>query len=155
MKYQPQADATEERTQRRKEKIRKSLKSQNDMKPLQATFDGLINETARNEDELILLLNNLNDAIKDCKKKALPFAIRQGLLLHQAKGTYKRVRATYKHIVSSCNISPSYANFLISLWRLSEKYPRLNYCAVPIRMFRNNMKTINEICEDVFWSNLS
>ena len=75
--------------------------------------------------------------------------------LHQAKETFETVM--YKHVRDSCGFSGSYSNFLISLFKLFEEYPRLCYCSVPIRTFCSNMKLIREKCSEhkVFWSILS
>ena len=62
----------------------------------------------------------------------------------------------FKHVRDSCGFSTRYSNNLIALHLLFEKYPRLCYCAVPIRTFSMNMKVIREICEedDIFWKNI-
>ena len=139
----------------KKQRVRRLLEYSIDMTPLNTTYGGLLEEVASNESELIDLLKKLTQAIKDSKKKILSFAMRQGLLLKQAKETLETVM--YKHIRDSCGFSGSYANFLISLFTLFEEYPRLCYCSIPIRTFCSNMKLIREICSEnkVFWSNLS
>ena len=47
-----------------------------DMKHLEASYQGLIDETASYEHELIQLLNKLNEAILSSKKKTTLFAAR-------------------------------------------------------------------------------
>ena len=146
---------TDELGVRKKQRLRRLLEYSIDMTPLNTTYGGLLEEVASNEVELINLLKKLSQAIIDSKKKILSFAVRQGLLLKEAKETFETVM--YKHVRDSCGFSGSYSNFLISLFKLFEEYPRLCYCSVPIRTFCSNMKLIREICSEhkVFWSNLS
>ena len=139
----------------KKERVKYILESSINMRALNTAFDELLTEAANNENDSIDLLKKLTEAQAQEKKKILSFAARQGHLLKEAK---ERLGATmYKHVRNSCEFSSSYANFLISLHRLFEKYPRLNYCSVAIRFFCSNMKHIQNICHEnqVFWSNLS
>ncbi|KAJ7312527.1 hypothetical protein OS493_039597 [Desmophyllum pertusum] len=148
-------ESADELQAQKKQKVKHVLESSINMRPLTTTFDGLLTVTANNEDQLIDVLKRLTEAQAQDKKKILSFAARQGLLLKEAK---ERSKATmYKHVRNSCEFSSSYANFLIALYRLFEKYPRLNYCSVAIRFFCSNMKLIQKICHEnqVFWSNLS
>ena len=145
-------DGADELQAQKKQKVKQVLEASIDMRPLNITFDSLLTETARTEDELIEVLKRLSEAQAQEKKKILSFAARQGQLLKQAK---ERFNATmYKHVRNSCDFSSSYANFLISLYRLFEKYPRLNYCCVAVRFFCANMKLIQQICNENqgFWS---
>ena len=153
-------ESVDESQAQKKQKVRKVLEDSIDMRPLNdlflnTTFDSLLTETATTENELIEVLKRLTEAQAQEKKKILSFAARQGLLL---KGAKERFTATmYKHVRNSCDFSSSYANFLISLYRLFEKYPRLNYCCVAVRFFCANMKLIQQICNEnqAFWSHLS
>ena len=110
------------------------------------TFDGLLEKTPLNEIQMIEVLKDLSTAITSHKKKMLYFAVKQGEHLKRAKNTFHNVM--YKHIRDSCQFSSSYANFLISLFDLITKYPKLCYCGVPIRVFCSNMKIIREICDE-------
>ena len=132
--------------------MKKVLEASIDMRPLNITFDSLPIETARTEDELIEVLKRLTEVQN--KKKILSFAARQGLLLKEAK---ERFNATMYNVRNSCDFSSSSANFLISLYRLFEKYPRLNYCCVAVRFLCANMKLIQQICNEnqVCWAHLS
>lgn len=113
------------------------------MRPLTTTFDDLLTEAAKIENELIGVLKQLSEAQVQDKKKILPFAMRQGLLLKEAK---ERLSATMcKHVRNSGEFSSSYANLLRSLYRHFKKYPRLNYCSVAVRFFCSNMKLIQDI----------
>lgn len=139
----------------KKQRVKHVLESSIDRRPLTTTFDGLLTEAAKTENELIGVLKRLSEAQVQNKKKILYFAARKGLLLKEAK---ERLNATmYKHVGNSSEFSSSYANFLISLYRLLEKYLRLNYCSVAVRFFCSNMKLIQELCceNQVFCSNLS
>lgn len=133
-------------TTTKKENIKRMLVKFFDNTHLNVSYEGLVVEIAKNEDELISLLQKLSKAIMDCKKMMLLFAARQGLLLKQAKEFFQP--QMFKHVRDSCGFSTSYANFLISLHNLFEEYPKLCYCAVPIRTFTANMKIIREICEE-------
>ena len=130
----------------KKEKIKRMLLKFYDDTRLDISYEGLVEEIARNEDELISILRKLSKAITDCKKKMLLFAARQALLLKQAKETLEP--QMFKHVRESCGFSTSYTNFLISLYNIFEEYPKLCYCAIPIRTFTANMKIIREICEE-------
>ena len=139
----------------KKGKVKKLLKSLMDMKHLEMPL-GLIDETASNENELIQLLKKLSEASLSCKRKTTMFASRQGRLLRDAKTFLSK--PMFKHVRDMCGFTKRYVNFLISYYQLLEEYPRLCYCAVPIRTFMLSMKIIREICEeevDVFWKNLS
>ena len=134
--------------------VKKLLKSLMDMKHLEMSYQGLINETASNENELMQLLKRLSEA-SSCKKKMTMFASRQGRLLRDAKTFFSK--PMFKHVRDMCGFTTRYVNFRISFYQLLEEYPRLCYCAVPIHTFLLNVKIIREIYEEelVFWKNLS
>ena len=136
-------------------KVKKLLKSLMDMKHLEMSYQGLIDETASNENELIQLLKKLSEASLSCMKKTTMFASRQGRLLRDAKTFLSK--QMFKHVRDMCGFTTRYVNFLISFYQLLEEYPRLCYCAVRFRTFMLNMKIIREICEEevAFWKNLS
>ena len=92
------------------------------------------------------LLKKLNQAGALSKKKT-----RQGTLLKHAKE--KLSRNEFKEVHESCGFKKRYVYFLISLSSLFEMYPKLQYCAVPIRTFMANLK---KICEEyrTLWSNI-
>ena len=136
-------ESAEELQAQKKEKVKNVLESSINMRPLNTTFDDLLTEAANNEDQLIDVLKRLSEAQAPDKKKTLSFATRQGQMLKKAK---EQLDATmYKHVRNSCEFSSSYANFLTSMNRLFEKYPRLNYCSVAIRFFCSNMKHTQNI----------
>ena len=60
----------------KKGKVKKLLKSLMDMKHLEMSCQGLIDEMASNENELIQLLKKLSEASLSCKKKTTMFASR-------------------------------------------------------------------------------
>ena len=135
----------------RKEKIKKLLIKFMDTSHLWMSYEGLIEETASNKEELIQLLKKLSEAILSHKKKTALFASRQGKLLTDGKIFLSR--RMFKHIQEATG----YCNFLMSLNELFQEYPRLCYCAVSIRTFMSSMKIIREICEEdeTFWKNIS
>ena len=141
--------------QERKKKIQDLLRKSMDMTRLQITYEGLVDEIALDEDALIQLVKKLSEAISSAKKKTTTFAARQGKLLADGKRYLSPQK--FKHVRESCGFASSYANFLISLHKLMEEYPRLSYCAVAIRTFMANMKVIRGICEEEpdFWKNVS
>lgn len=67
--------------EKKKEDIKKLLTKSIDMKHLEISYDGLINETAGNEEDLIKLLENLSQAMSSYRKKTTLFAARRGKLL--------------------------------------------------------------------------
>ena len=154
-KLQQNMGSTDGSQAHKKQKLKGLLESSIDLTPLNTTYEGLLEEMASNETELIEVLKNLSQAIINHKKKILFFAAKQGQLLKRAKDSFHNVM--YRHIRDACQFSSSYANFLISLFDLFEKYPKLCYCGVPIRVFCSNMKIIREICDEneIFWSHLS
>lgn len=107
----------------------------------------MIDETASNENELIQLLKKLSEAFLSYKKKTTLFASRQGKLLRGGKTSSftTNVQACSRCVGTQLSRS---VNFLLSLYQLFEEYPRLCYCAVPIRSFMSNIKIILEICEE-------
>lgn len=139
--------------EKKKEDIKKLLTKFMDMKHLEMSYDGLINETASSEEDLIKLLKNISEVILSYRKKTTLFAARQGKLLKDGKMFLTRL--IFKRVQEACGFTPRYCNFLISLNQLFEEYPRLCYCAVPIRTFMSNIKIIRKICEEdcIFWKN--
>ena len=69
----------------KKGKVKKLLKLLMDMKHLEMSYQGLIDETASKENELIQLLKKLSEASLSCKKKTTMFASRQGRLIERCK----------------------------------------------------------------------
>ena len=140
--------------QERKEKIQNLLMKSMDMTRLQMSYEGLENSIASDKPTLIKFLKTISKAIISYKKKVPRLAARQGKLLEDAKKALSP--QDLKEVRESCGFAVRYANFLISLNKLIEEYPRLCYCAVPIRHFMMNMKVIREICEEntTFWQNI-
>ena len=66
------------------------------MKHLGMSYEGLIDEIARNEEELIQLLGKLSEAILSYKKNTALFASRQGKLLKDGKIFLSQKK--FKHI---------------------------------------------------------
>ena len=112
-----------------KQQIRIIFAPSLDMRHLETTYEGLINETAGNEEDLIKLLKNLSEAIRSHKKKITSLAARQGKLLNDGK-TFL-TKEIYKSIEAEW-IYTSLLQFFISLHTLFQ-YPRFCYCGVPIR----------------------
>lgn len=139
----------------KKGKMKKLLSKSMDMTHLDLSYKGLVDVKAKNEHELIELLKKLSNAILCYKKKMTLFPSRQGKLMKDAKIFLKR--QVCNHVCVMCGFSPRYCNFLISFYDLLEVYPRLCYCAVPIRTFMSNMKMIRQICEEesIFWKNIA
>ena len=148
-----EATPTEDKKEAKKEKLTKVLKSSIGMTPLNTTYDGLMEEQAMSTVDLIALLKKLNQAISTCQKKGMQYAVRQGLLLKQAKKVLQK--ASFKRLREACNYSVCYVYFLIALHELCVDFPRLQYCNVPIRTFKSNLKVVKQICEEdsTFWKN--
>ena len=144
---------TSPRMEDKKEKVKALLKNSIDIEKLLTDYSGLTSQP-RNVEELENLLKRLNQAIASTKKNATQAAARQGFLLKTAKENLSR--EDYKKVWESCGFKKRYVYFLISLYSLFETYPRLQYCAVPIRTFNTNLSIIKEICEEdrIFWSNI-
>jgi len=138
-----------------KEKIKKLLMESMDMTHVETTYDDLISETASNEKDLIKLLKTLSEAIRTYTKKTTLLRARQGKLLKDAK-TFL-TKEMYKSVQEEIEFTTRYCNFLISLHDLLEEYPRLCYCAVPIKPFMGKIKIIKEICEEqcIYWKHVS
>lgn len=68
----------------RKEKFTNLLKKCMDMENLQVCYDGLTDEKAKDDKELIALLKKLSRAMS-ANKKMMSLALRQGQLLREAK----------------------------------------------------------------------
>ena len=139
----------------KKERIKNLLLKVMDMSHLWMTYEGLIEEIPKTQEQLVQVLKKLSQAILSHKKKTAWFASRQGQLLRDGKifHSKKKYKATQKEV----GFTTRYCNFLITLYELFEEYPSLCYCAVSIRTFMSNMKIIREICEEdeTFWKNIS
>ena len=98
--------------------LKKLLMKFMNMNHLEMTYEGLIDETASNEEDLIQLLKKLTEAISAYKKKATLFAYRQGKLLKDGKIFLSR--SNYKNVIQLCGFSNRYSNFLIALNKLFE-----------------------------------
>ena len=62
-------ESADELQAQKKQKVKKVLEATIDMRPLNITFDSLLTETARTEDELIEVLKRLTEAQAQDKKK--------------------------------------------------------------------------------------
>lgn len=137
----------------KKEKLAKTLKSSIDMTHLMTTYNGLMEEQAMTTVNLIDLLKKLNQAISSSRKKGMQYAVRKGLLLKQTKKILPK--ASFNRVREECNYSMRHINFLIALHELCVKFPRVQYCNVPILTFKSNFKVVKQICEEdsAFWKN--
>ena len=138
----------------KKKKLKTLLTRSIDMENIFVNYNELTCQTAHSVAELMVLLKKLNQAGASSKKKATAFAARQGTLLKHAKE--KLSRNDLKVVHESCGFKKRYVYFLISLSSLFEMYPKLQYCAVPIRTFKSNLPIIKKICEEdhTFWSHV-
>ena len=135
----------------KKEHIKNLLIKFMDMSHLWMTYEGLMEETANNQEELVQVLKKLSQAILSHKKKSAWFASRQGQLLRDGKIFLSKKK--YKDTQKEVGFTTRYCKFLITFYELFEEYPRLCYCAVSIRTFMSNIKINIEICEEdkTFW----
>ena len=138
----------------KKEKLKTLLTGSIDLENIYVNYDELTSQPPYSVVELMDLLKKLNQAGASSKKKATAFAARQGTLLKNAKE--KLSRNKFKEVHESCGFKKRYVYFLILLSSLFEMYPKLQYCAVPIRTFMANLPIIKKICEEdrTLWSNI-
>ena len=139
----------------KKEHIKNLLMKFMDTSHLWMTYEGLMEEIPKTQEQLVQVLKKLSKAILSHKKKTSWFASRQGQLLKDGKIYLSK--KMFKDTQKATGFTTRYCNFLISLYKLFEEYPRLGYCGVSIRTFMSNMKIIREICEEdeTFWENIS
>ena len=78
------------------------------------------------------------------RRRIVYFSCLQGEVLKRLKDiTGKKMH----QILKLTPYSKSQAYFLINMHTLSQDYSRIMYSSLPIRFFKNNLKTIISICE--------
>ena len=97
-----------------------------------------------NEDTCLESLQELEKAIVGSRRRIVYFSCLQGEVLKRLKDiTGKKMH----QILKLTPYSQSQAYFLINMHKLSQDYSRIMYSYLPIRFFKNNLKTIISICE--------
>ena len=97
-----------------------------------------------NEDTCLESLQELEKAIVGSRRRIVYFSCLQGEVLKRLKDiTGKKMH----QILKLTPYSKSQAYFLINMHNLSQNYSRIMYSSLPIRFFKNNLKTIISICE--------
>ena len=97
-----------------------------------------------NEDTCLESLQELEKAIVGSRRRIVYFSCLQGEVLKRLKDiTGKKMH----QILKLTPYSKSQAYFLINMHTLSQDYSRIMYSSLPIRFFKNNLKTIISICE--------
>ena len=97
-----------------------------------------------NEDTCLESLQELEKAIVGSRRRIVYFSCLQGEVLKRLKDiTGKKMHK----ILKLTPYSQFQAYFLINMHKLSQDYSRIMYSSLPIRFFKNNLKTITSICE--------
>jgi len=95
-------------------------------------------------------IKKLDVWIKGNKKNIVYFSALQG----QAINTLKRFKTGDIGVFlvqQGISYSVSHCNALIRLYKLVDKHPKLQNCAVDLRLIIQNMKTVEEICVELQW----
>ena len=97
------------------------------------------------EQDCIETLNLLSKAIIDAKKRIIYFSALQGQVLHELKEVSK---CTMNDLFKKTEYSLSQIYFLINLYKLVVENTKLYHSDLPLSFFKDNMQTINQICEE-------
>ena len=97
------------------------------------------------EQECIKTLHLLNKAIIDAKKRIIFFSALQGQVLYELKEVSK---CSMSDLLKKTDYSQSHVNFLIRLPKLIVNNNKLRHSDLPLSFFKENMSTINQICEE-------
>ena len=97
-----------------------------------------------NEESCLESLKVLETAIEGSKRRIVYFSCLQGAVLKRLQDiTGKKMY----QILKLTPYSQSQAYFLINMHKLSKDYNKIMYSSLPIRFFKNNLRTIINICE--------
>lgn len=94
-----------------------------------------------NEKNAVLELNELHSAIGRYNKQTIQISVAAGSIFHKVK-THKLKK--FPNFVSKTKFSLSYAYFLISLYNLNIKYPKLSLCSISVHYINQNLKLIKK-----------
>ena len=96
-------------------------------------------------EQVIESINYLSRAIGNCHKDILFYSALQGKLLSLLKEVCGQ---NFSNILKNCiELSRSHSLFLMKFKALTEKYPKLLQCDLPINFFYKNFKFVEHICE--------
>ena len=135
------------------EKVRNTLKYSINLRKRQCYHQ--LEVKRNNPEECIESINLLSSAIGNAHKDILFYSALQGQLLQALKdsSTPEEYRLM---LLNNINLSKTHANFLMTFFNLSMKYPRITYCELQQNFFVKNMNTVERVCDEepIFWSNI-
>ena len=100
---------------------------------------------ANNPEECIESIQILQNVINTSRRKILHYSLLQGKFFLLVKDT--TTSQSFTTLVNLTQLSKSYANFLIRMYKLTDIYNQLMYVSLPIGFFLKNFKQIKKICE--------
>ena len=108
-------------------------------------IDTLVDDGATTIEQKIKRIKFLSQKLNCVKLLPLEYAVAQGNIFASVK---KDGRKEYSKFIKDVNFTISYANFLINLAKLINKYKILGKCNLPIRFFKQNFALIKDICKE-------
>jgi len=144
----PELSSVKEQQQTKEERIgviKLSLSKSYDPRKRE-DFCGVEHNLKRDTPEQVIeSINYLGKAIGNCQRDILFYSALQGKLLSRLKEVCGK---HFSHILkNSIDLSRAYALFLMKFSVLTEKYPKLLQCELPINFFYKNFKFVENICE--------
>ena len=100
---------------------------------------------SNNPEECIESIQILQNVINTSRRKILHYSLLQGKFFLLVKDT--TTSQSFTTLVNLTQLSKSYANFLIRMYKLTDIYNQLMYVSLPIGFFLKNFKQIKKICE--------
>lgn len=141
---QPPSAEKKKRVKKSKEDVKKILDAS--IKNIDAFKDYMDVEIKTNtEQDCIETLGLLSKAITDAKKRIIYFSALQGQVLYELKEVSK---CSMNDLFKKTEYSLSQIYLLINLHKLVVNNTKLYHSDLPLSFFRDNMRTINQICEE-------
>ena len=100
---------------------------------------------ANNPEEAIESIQILQNVINTSRRRIIYYSLLQGKFFLLVKDT--TTSQSFTTLVNLTQLSKSYANFLIRMYKLVDIYNQLMYVSLPIGFFLKNFKQIKQICE--------
>ena len=100
---------------------------------------------ANNPEEAIESIQILQNVINTSRRRIIHYSLLQEKFFLLVKDT--TTSQSFTTLVNLTQLSKSYANFLIRMYKLADIYNQLMYLSLPIGFFLKNFKQIKKICE--------
>ena len=141
---QPPSTEKKKRVKKSKEDVKKILDASIKNNDAYKNYINVEIKTSTEQD-CIETLGLLNKAIVDAKKRIILFSALQGQVLYELKEVSK---CSMNDLFKKTEYSQSHIYLLINLHKLIVNNNKLRHSDLPLSFFKDNMKTINQICEE-------